>query len=141
MPLPAASDVATYDATLLASTRREILLVRSEIAERSRLFAEAVELADAASRLDVSRGPYADDDVAAAALRLGEARLAAGNASGAATALAAAVAIYARDQDASSPLLARARRAEQRVAMLSSRQGAKPARTSAVRRDGDRHGG
>jgi hypothetical protein len=133
--------VATYDATLLASTRREILLVRSEIAERSRLFAEAVELADAASRLDVSRGPYADDDVAAAALRLGEARLAAGDANGAASALATAAAIYARDHDASSPLLARAKRAEQRVATLSTRQGAKPPRTSAGRHDGDGRGG
>jgi tetratricopeptide (TPR) repeat protein len=139
--LPAANDGATHDRSLRASTRREILLVRSEIAERSHRLAEAVELAEAASRVDTSGEPYAEEDVAAVALRLGEARLAAGDASGAAAALATAVAIYARDHDAASPLLARAKRSEQRVAALSARQGARPARTSAVRRDRDSHGG
>lgn len=139
--LPAADEGTAQERSALASTRREILLVRSEIAERSRRFAEAVALAEAASRVDTSGEPYADEDVADAALRLGEARLAAGDANGAASALATAVALYTRDHDASSPLLARARKAEQRVAALSARQGTRPARTSAGRRDGDSRGG
>ena len=139
--LQAADDGAGQERSLLAATRREILLVRSEIAERSRRTAEAVELAEAATRVDASHEPYAEEDVAAAALRLGEAQLAAGDASGAAAALATAVAIYARDHDAASPLLARATMAAQRVAALSSRQGTRPARTCAVRHDQGRHGG
>ncbi len=139
--LPAADEGTAQERSLASAMRREILLVRSEIAERSRRFVEAVELAEAAIRGDVPRDPYAEEDVAAAALRLGEARLAAGDASGAAAALATAVAIYAREHDPGSPLLARATTAAQRAATLSARQGAKPTRASAVRRDQGGHGG
>jgi serine/threonine-protein kinase len=87
--------------------RHESLLVRSEIAERERRFAHAIELAEAAARVDTSREPYAEEDVAAAALRLGEARLSAGDVSRAEGAIAAAMAIYAREHDPASPMLAR----------------------------------
>jgi serine/threonine-protein kinase len=139
--LSAADEGTAQERSPAAAMRREILLVRSEIAERSRRFAEAVELAEAATRIDVPREPYAEEDVAAAALRLGEARLAAGDASGAAAALATAVAIYAREHDPGSPLLARATTAAQRAATLSARHGAKPIRASAFRRDQVGHGG
>jgi hypothetical protein len=138
---PAAKDGTAYQRLLLASTSHEILLVRSEIAERLRRFAEAVELAEAATRAETPRGPYAEEDVAAAALRLGEAQLAAGDASGAAAALATAVAIYAREHDPGGPLLARATTAAQRAATLSARQAAKPAPARAARHNGGGHGG
>jgi hypothetical protein len=98
-------------ASLHASIRHERLLLESEIAQRELRFAEAIELANRAARRGDSAGlaPYAEEDAAANARRLGEAQLAAGDAAAAQEPLAAALAIYVKAHHPSSPLLADAR--------------------------------
>jgi len=100
-------------ASLQALIRHERLLAESEIAEWEHRFAAAIDLAnESAHRSDsASRAPYAEEDDAASARRLGEARLAAGDATGAQEPLAMALAIYVREHHPSSPLLAETRAA------------------------------
>jgi serine/threonine-protein kinase len=97
--------------------RRERLLLQSEAAERERQPAIAVQYAReaAAGNPRSARVPYAEEDDAAIARRLGNALLAAGDAVGARDALAAALAFYAREHHRDSPVLAQVRKEFERA--------------------------
>ncbi len=115
--------------------RRQSLLVASQIAQQERRFAEAIEFAHQAARRDgaMALEPYAEEDTAAAALRLGAAHFAAGDPDAALAPLTAALAVYVREHHPSSPLLAEAKAAvaQCQTALAAKRQrGAASGRSS-----------
>jgi serine/threonine-protein kinase len=118
---PAAPD---SNAALPASIRHEHLLIASEIAQLERRFADAIELARRAGHASdtPTLEPYAEENAAEDSRRLGEARMAAGDAAGAREPLARAVAIYALEHHPSSPVLAAARAALARCDVALARK-------------------
>ncbi len=131
-------------ASLEARIHHEHLLVESTIAQQEGRFAEAIELAQrAARRVDaIALEPYAEEDTATDALRLGQAHLAAGDAEAALEPLTAALAIYAREHHPSSPMLADARAALARSqAAVAAKRRPAPAAAGKSRTAHDTQGG